>query len=95
MPSPSCYTRSMHTDRQAALTPEQLAALAEGDGYVSVQDPQTGHFYVLIEQHKPTLDDDYIREKLKESRASIDAGKGVPWNLDEVKAEVRKRRTER
>ena len=85
----------MHTDRQAALTPEQLAALAEGDGYACVQDPQTGHFYVLIEQQQPTNDDDYVREKLEESRASFAAGKGVPWDIDQIKAEVRKRRTKR
>lgn len=81
----------MHTDRQAALTPEQLAALAEGDGYACVQDPQTGNFYVLIEQHEPTLDDDYVREKLKESQASIDRGEVFEWNVEDVKAKVRKR----
>ena len=85
----------MHTDRQAALTPEQLAALADGDGYACVKDPQTGHFYVLIEQHEPTLDDEYVREKLDEAQASIDRGEVMEWDLDDVKARLRERRARR
>jgi len=44
---------------------------------------------------EPTLDDDYIREKLAEAQASIDRGEVMEWNVEEVKAEVRRRLADR
>lgn len=55
------------------------------------EDPATHRTYLLIEQVEPTVDDDYVREKLDEAQASIDRGEVFDWDVDEIKAEVRRR----
>ncbi len=63
----------METVDQAALTPDQLAALIAGGGYARCEDPKTHIVYHLIQQPEPsTIDDDYVREKLAEAYADIE-----------------------
>ena len=81
----------METPRQAPLTPEQLAAMQEGEGYAHLVDPNTRQVYILSEPQTPTIDDNYVREKLEEAQNSIDRGEIAAWDIEEIKAEVRKR----
>jgi hypothetical protein len=82
----------MDSVHQAALTPDQLAAVKAGGGYARCEDPQTHVVYHLIQQSEsPTIDDDYVREKLAEAYADIQNGRFAPWNVDEIKQELQKR----
>jgi len=81
----------MHAPRPAPLSPEQLAAVREGEGYAHMVDPNTQQVYFLTEPCDPTLDEDYVRKKLDEAQASIDRGDIADWDVDEIKAEVRQR----
>jgi hypothetical protein len=79
----------MDSTFQAALTPEQLAAVHAGGGFARVVDPATNRIFVLIEQTEPsTLDDDYVREKIDEAYA---AGQLEPLDMAAVKAEFWRR----
>ncbi|MCI0332720.1 MAG: hypothetical protein L0228_05815 [Planctomycetes bacterium] len=81
----------MEMTHQAPLTPEQLAAITAGGGFARCEDPTTHVHYHLIQYEPPTLDDDYIREKLAEAQADIDRGDYADWDLDEIKSELRDR----
>ncbi len=82
----------METLHQAALTTDQLAAVAAGGGYARCEDPKTHIVYHLIRQSEPsTIDDDYVREKLAEAYADIENGNYAEWNLEEIKRELRNR----
>jgi hypothetical protein len=74
---------------QAALTPEQLAAITAGGGFAHFEDPTNHIHYHLVQYEPPTLDDDYIREKLAEAQASIDRGDVADWDVEELKRECR------
>ena len=74
---------------QAALTPEQLAAITAGGGFAHFEDPTNHIHYHLVQYEPPTLDDDYIREKLAEAQASIDRGDVADWDVEELKREFR------
>ena len=74
---------------QAALTPEQLAAIKAGGGFAHFEDTKNHVHYHLVQYEPPTLDDDYIREKLAEAQASIDRGDVADWNVEELKREFR------
>jgi len=84
----------METPYLNPLTPQQIAALEAGNGLMVGEDPATHRVYMLIEQVAPSLDDAYVREKLAEAQASIDRGEAAEWNVDEIKAAVRKRLSE-
>jgi hypothetical protein len=73
------------------LTAEQIAALEAGGGVMFGEDPATHRLYLLIEQVEPTVDDDYVREKLDEAQASIDRGEAADWDVEDIKAEVKRR----
>lgn len=81
----------MDAPRQVPLSSEQLAAVREGEGFAHLLDPNTRQVYFLTEPITPTIDDDYVREKLDEAQASIDRGEVSDWNVDDIKAELRKR----
>jgi hypothetical protein len=72
---------------QVALTPEQIAALKVSNGFARCQDPTTQVVYYLIRCEPVTIDDEYIRQKIDEANG----GELVPWNLAEIKAELRRR----
>ena len=74
---------------QAALTPEQLAAITTGGGIAHFEDPTSHVHYHLVQYEPPTLDEDYIREKLAEAQASIDRADVADWDVDELKLEFR------
>ncbi len=75
-----------------AMTPEQLAAVQAGQGVAHVQDPNTQRVYILIEQgQQPTLSDDYFREKLAEGLAESQRSESKPWNVTELKDDLRRR----
>jgi hypothetical protein len=73
------------------LTPQQIAALEAGNGLMVGEDPSTHRVYMLIEQVKPTIDDDYVRGKLQDAQASIDRGDMADFDIEEIKADVRER----
>jgi len=81
----------MDTPQQVPLSLEQLAAVREGEGYAHLVDPNTQQAYFLSEPIAPTINDGYVREKLDEAQASIDRGEVSDWDVDEIKAEVRRR----
>ena len=75
-----------------AITPEQLAAVQARQGVAHVQDPNTQRVYILIEQgQQSTLSDDYFREKLAEGLAESERGESKPWNVNELKDDLRRR----
>ena len=39
----------------------------------------------------PTIDDDYVRQKLAEAQADVDQGRVALWDVEAVKEEVRRR----
>ena len=83
----------METPYPAPLTAEQLAAIHAGEGHARFIDPGTQVVYHLIAQTEPpSLDDDYVREKLAEAQADVDRGAVAEWDLEEVKREFRERR---
>jgi hypothetical protein len=73
------------------LTDAQIAALEAVGGVGLGEHFVTHRTYLLIEQIEPTVDDDYVREKLDEAQASIDRGEAGDWDVHEIKAEVRRR----
>jgi hypothetical protein len=79
----------MESTHQAALTPEQIAAINAGGGFAHCEDPTSHVHYHLIQYEPPTHDDDdYIREKLAEAQADIDRGDVAEWNLAEIKRDL-------
>jgi hypothetical protein len=82
----------METTHPIALTPEQIAVINEGGGFARVEDPTTHRIFLLIEQPAaPTLDDDYVREKLAEARAESERGDVADWDVEKLKRELRDR----
>lgn len=82
----------MADDILLALTPEQIAAVESGGGFVRAEDPATHRRYVLVEHNEePSLPDEYFRDKVAAAIASLDRGEGRPWNIDEVKAQLAER----
>ena len=81
----------MEVNSLTPLTPEQLVALEAGKGIVHAQDPATHRTYLLIEEIDPTIDDEYVREKLGEGLSSIEAGEVSDWDVDQFKDQLRKR----
>jgi len=79
----------MDAPRPVPLSPEQIAAVREGDGYAHLVDPNTQQVYFLTEPFVPTIDESYVREKLEEAQASLDRGEVSDWDVEEIKAEVR------
>lgn len=84
-----CYTNRMETTHQAPLTPEQLDAINAGGGFAQCEDPTTHVRYQLIQCEQPTIDDDYIREKIEEAYA--DPAGFEPLDMAAIKAELRRR----
>jgi hypothetical protein len=83
------YIGRMDASFQTPLTPEQLAAVNAGNGFARVEDPATHRVYFLIEQSDPpTIDDDYVREKIAEAYAE---GGLEPLDMAAVKSEVLRR----
>jgi hypothetical protein len=81
----------MESTHQAALTPEQIAAITAGGGFARCEDPTTHVRYQLIQYEPITLADEYIRDKLAEAQADVDRGDIDEWNLDEIKRELHER----
>lgn len=74
------------------ITPEQLAAVAAGNGFAHIEDPATHCVYLLVEQGKaPQLSDHYFREKIAAGIAERDRGECQPWDVERLKADLRRR----
>jgi hypothetical protein len=83
---------SMDTFCQTPLTPEQLAAIAAGGGWARVKDPNTQRVFVIAEEIPPTVNDDYIREKIEEAYVdAAESGGFQPLDMAAVKAELQRR----
>lgn len=74
------------------ITPEQIAAVTAGNGIAHIEDPTTRRIYLLVEQGQaPTLSDDYFREKIAVGIAEADRGECQLWDVDQLKADLRRR----
>lgn len=79
----------MDAPLQVSLTPEQIAAVTAGDGFVRMQDPSTHRVYFLIEQTaKPVIGDEYVRSKIDEAFLKGDI---APLDMAAIKEEFRRR----
>lgn len=76
-----------------AITPAMRDALAASGGApIHVQDPETLQVYVVAEGTLAmTLDEQYVRDKIDEGLAAIDAGDCVPWDPERIKRLGRER----
>ena len=83
------YTDGMEPIFQASLTPEQLSAINARGGFARCEDPATHVQYQLIQVEPTAIDDDYIREKVKE--AYTDADGFQPLDMAAIKAEQQSR----
>ena len=81
----------MDNPRPVPLSPEQLAAIQDGDGYAHLLDPTTQQVYFLGQPIAPTIDENYVREQLEEAQSAIDRGEVEKWDVDQIKTEVRQR----
>jgi hypothetical protein len=87
---------TMSTSDHIPITPEQLAAVAAGNGFAHVEDPTTHRVYLLVDQGTaPTLSDDYFREKIAVGIAERDRGECQPWDVEQLKADLRQRHAAR
>ena len=81
----------MEAPYQAPLTPKQLAAIYASGGFAHCEDPSTHVLYQLIKFESPTVDDDYLRQKIEEAYAA-DAEIGFkPFNMGAIRSEVHRR----
>jgi hypothetical protein len=82
----------MSTDHHTPVTPDQVAAVAAGNGFAHVEDPATRRIYLLVDQGQaPTLTDDYFRQKIAEGLAEADRGASRPWDVAAMKANLIRR----
>jgi hypothetical protein len=102
IPIPAGFTQQgcgmihdMEAPNLIPMTPEQIAALDAGESFVHALDPTTQRRYLLIEQVEPTLDEEYVREKLAEGLASIEAGEVSDWDVEEFKKQLHERHESR
>lgn len=77
------------TSLPLALTPEQLAAFNAGEAVIHAEDPATHRRYVLIDEQPRQLTVEELRAMLQEGIDELDRGEGVPWDPDQIKAELR------
>jgi hypothetical protein len=75
----------------APLTPEQIAAVVAGNGYVRCEDPNTHRQYDLMEVQPITISDDYICQKIEEAYADIERGDVADWDVNEIKRKLEER----
>jgi hypothetical protein len=75
------------------LTPEQRQALAARPGEpVHITDEETHKVYLLVEEGVvPTLDEEYIRQRLEVARDQIARGEVSTAPIDAVIAEAQRR----
>jgi hypothetical protein len=79
----------MESSLQIPLTAELLAAVHAGGGFAQVEDPNTHRVFYLIEQATPpTIDDEYVREKIAEA---YEDGDFVPLDMAAIKTEFHRR----
>jgi hypothetical protein len=69
------------------LPPSTLAA----DSPSSSIRPATLSIYLIKQADPPTIDDQYVREKLAEAEEDIRRGNYSEWNVDELKRELLER----
>ena len=77
---------------QTYITPEQIAAIEAGHGFARAEDPGTRRVFLILEQGPaPTLSNEYFQGKIAEGLAESDRGESKPWNVEELKADLRRR----
>ena len=81
----------METPFPAPLTAEQLAAIHAGGAFAQCEDPNTHVHYHLIPYQPPTLDDDYVRERIEEAFATAGDEGFPPLDMSEIKMELQRR----
>lgn len=86
----------MPNDSLPSLTPEQIAAVAAGDGFAYWEDPKTHRMYLIVDESvAPAFRDEYVRVKIAEADAEFARGEGEPWNLEAMKTQLRDRYAKR
>jgi hypothetical protein len=86
-----CYTENMEPTYQAALTPEQIAAITAGGGFARCEDPTTHVRYQLVQIESPNLDNEYFRGKIEEAYADAGEQGFQPLDMAAIKAELSRR----
>ena len=81
----------MEPTYQAALTPEQLAAINAGGGFARCEDPSSHVQYQLIQCEPTTIDDAYVRQKVDQAYADAADHGFAPLDMAAIKAELHRR----
>jgi hypothetical protein len=82
----------MSTGHHTPITPDQIAAVAAGNGFAHVEDPATRRVYLLVDQGQaPALSEDYFRQEVAEGLAEADRGESRPWDVEAMKADLMRR----
>jgi hypothetical protein len=76
---------------QAALTPEQIAAITAGGGSARCEDPTRNVQYQLVQIEPARLEDDYFRERVEEAYADAREKVIQPLDMAAIKAELNRR----
>lgn len=85
-------------DASITQLPVQLrdALDAQGGAPLYIRDDQTQKEYVLVERHiVAPVDDDYIRQLLREADDDVAQGRVEPWDPESIKREGRRLLAER
>jgi hypothetical protein len=80
-----------------SLPPELRTALdAQGGQPLQVWDDESQKLYLIIEEASlRPIDDDFLREALREADEDIAQGRVGPWDVEEIKREGRRILAER
>jgi hypothetical protein len=81
----------METTYQAALTPEQVAAISAAGGSARCEDPTTHVQYQLVQLAPTRVDDHYFKEKIEEAYADAGEQGFQPLDMGALKAELSRR----
>ena len=81
----------MEPTYQAALTPEQIAAITAGGGFARCEDPTTHVQYQLVQVEHPNLNNNYFREKIEEAYADAGEQGFEPLDMAVIKSELKRR----
>ena len=78
----------MQPHYQLSLTPEQIAAISASGGFANCEDPTTHVQYQLIQVEVPSIDDNYVRQKIEEAYTENDV---APLDMSVIRAKLKRR----
>ncbi len=82
----------MPNDSLPSLSPEQIAAVAAGDGFAYWEDPETHRLYLIVDKGvAPAPTEEYFRAKIAVGITESERGESRPWDSEMMKRELRVR----